>query len=224
MSNLMRVALVGALLAGCSKSPRSAPTNGAAGGDATATARHADALAPTPDQKGSTMAPDAIATDYYTQKGWTVAKLVPFERVPYLYRAEFADGIDYVLVHRGKPVDAKGVDALASYLRDVDLLDTAGLDIKDALTLLFVFGAYPPVSGYAEPNGFYDGPEHADLLPKLEVTGKTARIELNYILRQTGNPTAHARLLKVKRWTLAISSDYTLTWREEDVDHNPGAN
>src|SRR5262245_213373 len=74
---------------------------------------------PKPPEKGPTMAPEAILTKHYADKGWgKPVELVAYPRVPHLYRVDFADKGDYAVVHHGKVVEAKGLAAMASYMKD----------------------------------------------------------------------------------------------------------
>jgi hypothetical protein len=223
MVDPMRAVVVGALLVGaCSKGPASAAGTGSASdAPVAAEARPIEADRPAADQKGSAMGAEAIATEHYTKKGWKVEKLIPFPRVPHLFRAEFSDGIDYVLVHQGKVVEAKGLEALSAYVRDTRLLQQPGLEARDLTTLLLVFAAYPPVSGPGmQGNGFYDGPEHPTLVPAI--TG--GALVLHYIHRPPQGAVPQPGILQVSRWTLAAAGDGTLSWRSETIEHKPGSN
>ncbi|MDQ3366844.1 MAG: hypothetical protein M3680_15585 [Myxococcota bacterium] len=167
----------------------------------------------------STLPPEteALLTAHYQQQGWgTPLEVITYERVPGLFQAEFADGADYVVVQDGKVVAGKGLAALGTYMRAVDLLAHRP-EAKDLTTLLAVFGALPPVSGYATPDQFYDYAKHAQLNPKVELAGDAGRLILHYLVPRQGGPVPNPNLVTVKRWTLEIPKTYKLAWHEAET-------
>jgi len=163
---------------------------------------------------------EALLLKHYADKGWgKPTQLVPFERVPFLYRADFADGSDYALVHGGKLVEAKGVDAMAAYMKDVKLMSQHTLEPNDVTTLLLVFDAYPPVTDIA-PNAFYIFDKLPKLKPKLELGVDEGRFTLSYLMPARGGAVANPHVVTVKRWILDIPKSYKASWREEVIQYD----
>lgn len=162
-------------------------------------------------------ADDAIVTEHYEQRGWGMPReIVTFERVPGMYRAVFADRSEYGVLHGGKLLHGKGLDAVGAYMREVQLL-TRTPEAHELIALLRVFDALPPVSGYAAPEQFYDQDQHLELRPMLELGAGGGALILNYLLPYRGESTSNGRLCTVMQWTLAIPPDYQLSWSEEET-------
>jgi hypothetical protein len=174
--------------------------------------------APDPkDEKGPKMEPEAILTKHYADKGWgTPVELVPYVRVPYLYRVDFSDKGDYAVVHHGKVLEGKGLAAMASYMKDVKLMSQAQLEASDLLGLLLAFHAFPAVQGI-DPEGYYALDGLPRLKPRLELGVDEGRLTLNYIFPNVGGPLPNPNVVPVKRWTLDIPKSYAAKWHEEIV-------
>jgi hypothetical protein len=175
--------------------------------------------APAPkDEKGPKMEAEAILTKHYADKGWgTPVELVPYPHVPYLYRVGFSDKGDYALVHHGKVLDSKGLEAMVSYMKDVKLMSQAKLDVDDLLVLLIVFHAFPAVQGI-DPDAYYALDGLPRLKPKLELGVGEGRLTINYIVpRASGGPLPNPNIVPVQRWTLSISKSYVAKWHEETI-------
>lgn len=162
------------------------------------------------------MTAEAILTKHYADKGWgQPVELVPYERVPYLYRVDFSDKGDYAVVHHGKVVEGKGLEAMASYMKDVKLMSQAKLEANDLIGLLLAFHAFPPVQGI-DPEGYYALDALPRLKPRLELGVDEGRLTLNYIFPNVaGGPLPNPNVVPVKRWTLDIPKSYAAKWREE---------
>jgi len=172
--------------------------------------------APAPkDEKGPKMSAEAILTKYYADKGWgKPVELVPYERVPYLYRVDFSDKGDYAVVHNGRVLEGKGLEAMASYMKDVKLMSQAKLQADDLIGLLLAFHAFPAVQGI-DPEGYYALDKLPRLKPKLELGVDEGRLTLNYIFPNVGGAVPNPNVVTVKRWTLDLPKSYAAKWREE---------
>ena len=236
---MTRTALVvvaaGLALAACSKTSPSTPASGstvASGGASDGAAAPPPTPPPAADASAAPMkgprmsaADEAIITKHYEQKGWgKPLEILTFEGLPGMYKAVFSDGGDYGVIRGGKLLDGKGLEAAGAYLRDVKLLAQRPA-ARDLTMLLDIFGALPPIApgGYAAPDQFYDLDKHAELNPKLELGPAGGKLVLNYVLPHRGGATANANLRTVKRWTLTISPDYKLSWREEETKFDVGS-
>jgi hypothetical protein len=214
----MRALVLGLVGAACSRAPAASPV-----AEPEVTDVRPVSAADVGSKRGSTMSADEpTLVAYFEAKGWgKPAEITAFERVPGLYLAEFSDGGEYVVVHGGKIVTARGLAAAGAYMRDVKLLSHKP-DAKDLTTLLTLFEALPPIEAMA-PDQFYDFPKHAELNPRVELGADRATLVLSYLLPRRGGPTANPKLLKVMRWTLTIPRDYQLTWAEEATTLDAGA-
>jgi len=164
------------------------------------------------------MEPEAILTKHYADKGWgTPVELVPYPRVPYLYRVDFADNGDYAVVHHGKVLEGKGLEDMSRYMKDVKLMSRADLEAGDLLGVLRAFHSFPPVQGI-DPLGYYALDGLPRLKPRLELGVDEGRLTLNYIFfPNVGGPLPNPNVVTVKRWTLDIPKSYAAKWHEEIV-------
>ena len=167
------------------------------------------------------MSAEAIVEQHYAAKGWgKPTKLILYPNVPSLFRAEFADGIDYVLVDEAALVLTKGLKPMGAYMRKVDLLSRE-VELQELLTLILVFDAYPPTTDGVAKNAFYDGPEHPSLKPVLD--REQRRLVLNYLPSpKSAGGRQNPKLMELQRWTLRIPKDYALTWSVEAVNFEIG--
>ena len=160
---------------------------------------------------------EAVIAKHYEQQGWgKPVEILTYERVPGMYKAVFSDGADYGVIRGGKLALDKGLGPAGAYMKGAKLAATQP-DARDLTTLLSIFEALPPVSGYASPDQFYDhATKHTQLNPKVEWAAGGGKLVLHYLVPHKG-AVAQPNLVPVKRWTLAIPADYKLAWREEET-------
>jgi hypothetical protein len=178
----------------------------------------ADGKVPAPkDEKGPKMTAEAVLTKYYADKGWgKPVELVPYDRVPFLYRVDFSNKGDYAVVHHGKVIEDKGVGAMASYMKDVKLMSQAALQVDDMLGLLLAFHAFPAVEGI-DPEGYYALDKLPRLKPRLDIGGGEGRLTLHYVFPNVGGAVPNPSVVTVKRWTLDVPKSYAATWHEDTI-------
>lgn len=164
------------------------------------------------------MSAEAILTQHYEAKRGKPTEIELQPRLPNLYSVRFASGRDFAVVLDGKVFEAKGLDALATYMRTVKLLTAEpALEAGDFDRLFWLFDAYPPVTDVGK-DAFYNLDELKRLKPKLERGPDEGRLILNYIVYKTPRgPVANPNMMTVKRWTLEIPKDYKLSWHEEVI-------
>jgi hypothetical protein len=168
-------------------------------------------------QKETKLAAETILTKHYVDKGWgKPVELVPYERVPYLYRVDFADKGDYAVVHNGKVLDHKGLEAMADYMKDVRLMSQAKLQSDDVIGLLLAFHAFPAVTDI-DPEGYYALDKLPRLKPRLELGVGEGRFTLNYVFPNVGGAVPNPSIVTVKRWTMDIPKSYAARWHEQTL-------
>jgi hypothetical protein len=168
-------------------------------------------------QNGIKMAPEAILTKHYADNGWgKPVELVPYERVPYLYRVDFSDKGDYAVVHNGKVLDRKGLDAMAGYMKDVKLMSQAKLQSEDIIGLLLAFHAFPAVKDI-DPEGYYALDKLPRLRPRLELGADEGRFTLSYVFPNVGGAVPNPSVVTVKQWTMEIPKTYAARWHEQTL-------
>jgi hypothetical protein len=209
---MMRV-LVLALVA-CSRAPAGTPGEppSAPARTADASVRIADAqAAPDASQKGSKKmsADEAFLNTHFDDKGWgKPVEIVAYDGIPGFYRVDFASRGEHALLQGGKLVTAKGLAAAEAYIRDVKLVSHKP-KVGDVIELLIFFEALPPIKKPA-PDQYYDMPEHAELNPRLEPSGK---LTLNYLLPRVGNAVANPKIVDIERWSVVLGGK--LAWKSE---------
>jgi hypothetical protein len=172
-------------------------------------------------QKDVKMSDQEIVTKHFVEKGWgTPVRTTLYEHVPFLYKVDFADKGDYVLIHNHKIVSAKGLPAMLSYMKDVKLMSQPKLTIDEMIRLMIVFNAFPPeheMSG----GSYYTGSDFPKLEPKLDRGGTSeGKISFCYLLPDplSGFPVEHPAPAKVRRWTLDVPKSYAAKWKQETFE------
>ncbi len=106
--------------------------------------------------------------------------------LPFFFQA--ADGTG-VLVHQGKLVTERGPATAGAYLRDLGLIRGEGPAIDDVLPVLAALDALPDV-GKVDNRSYVNDPataKLADLNPRIETDGQTAKVVLHYLA--SGGPS-----------------------------------
>jgi len=141
-----------------------------------------------------------------------------------------------ILVHLGKVVTERGPVIAGAYLRDLGIIRGMGPAIDDAVFALTALDALPAVDKLAKDAFVHaSDPKLADVHPRIETDGQTARIVLHYFLagpptqqvdpdpshRHVGSPTQSDMKVKVQpvaRMSLTIPSSGDAAWSRENIN------
>lgn len=150
----------------------------------------------------------------------------PVPRIPYLFVAGVPDrkrNNSMVLLHRGRIYDARGLDALAAYLRQVDLLRRPAPSAQ-SMVRLWLHLTSPPWDRRdvaARPTlGFAAARDYPALAPRLDWARDRAVLRLYYLLPQPGHagdgsrPRGPGGPRDVIEWQLIIPRSYQLRLRK----------
>jgi hypothetical protein len=158
-----------------------------------------------------------ILVKHYIDKGWgKPTVLVHYAHIPHLYRADFNDKGDYAVVHDGKVVDHEGLDAMADYMKDINLMSQTKVQSDDIIGLLLAFRAFPAVKDI-DPEGYYTLDDLPRLKPRIARRIDEVRFVINYLLPNVGGAVPHPKIVTVKQWTLDIPKSYVATWHEQTL-------
>jgi hypothetical protein len=149
--------------------------------------------------------------------GGPSAKLEPIQRVKYLFKV----GPWWILVHRGRVLTDQGGAPLAGYLAETALEDRRGYTADDLVTLIRLFGAFPPVTGH-DAQRFHLAAEHPALLPRLDREGDRALFRLYYDVTRNAGKSADPDARTIAEWTLAIEADGKSAWTEKARSYHRG--
>lgn len=104
-----------------------------------------------------------------------------------------AGGSEFVLVHAGAVVEARGLDAMARYLDGIGLLDRRVVEADDLVSLLAFFEAWPVLpepERYPPPDRpFVARRAKPELAPALAYRRDGARFTLHYERLDGGSPS-----------------------------------